>query len=91
MRHDKLVAVVARRAGPILRGLVERVHDAQGLWVCERAELLAQGVSVLETAYGSVRGVRECIVEHLLKRCDARAATYQRDVLEFVLCIRFSG
>ena len=44
MRLDKLAAVVARRADPTLRGLVERVHDAQDLWVCalDRVELLAQ-------------------------------------------------
>jgi hypothetical protein len=44
MRLDKLAADVARRASPTLRGLVQRVHDVQSLWVCalERAELLAQ-------------------------------------------------
>ena len=44
MRLDKLAADVARRASPTLRGLVQRVHDAQGLWVCalERADILAQ-------------------------------------------------
>ena len=44
MRLDKLAVVVARRAGPTLRGLVQRMHDAQGGWVCalDRVELLAQ-------------------------------------------------
>lgn len=44
MRLDELATDVARRARPALRGFVERVHDAQGMWVCalERAELLVQ-------------------------------------------------
>ena len=71
MRLDKLTADVSRRAYPALRGIIERVHDAQGLWVCalERAELLAQeyvrfgNVRVKQRKARTVRGVRQCMVE----------------------------
>ena len=88
---------MARRACPALRGVVKRVHAAQGLWVCalERAELLAQeyacigNVRVEQRKVRSTdRGVRRCMVEWLVKRCDTGASNDQRDVLEFVLCYK---
>ena len=71
MRLDMLAADVARRASPALRRVVERVHDAQGMWVyaLERAELLAQeyvgfgNVRVEQRKARTVRGIRERMVE----------------------------
>ena len=68
---DKLAADVSRRACPTLRRVVERVYDAQGMWVCalERAELLAQeyvcfgNVRVEQRKMRQVRGIRERMVE----------------------------
>ena len=93
MRLDELAADVARRAGPVLRGLVERVNDAQGVRVraLERTELLAQedvrlrDVRVEQREARAVRGVGQRVVEQLVERGDAGAATDQRDLLEFVL------
>ena len=93
MRFDELAADIARRAGPAFWGVVERVHDAQGLRVCalERTELLAQenvclgDVRIEQREARAVCGVRQGVVEQLVERCDAGAATDQRDVLEFIL------
>ena len=93
MRLDEFAADVARRAGPALRGLVERVNDAQGVRVraLERTELLAQedvrlrDVRVEQREARAVRGVGQRMVEQLVERGDAGAATDQRDLLEFVL------
>ena len=61
----------------------------------ERAELLAHEYVRLgnvrveqRKARSTDRGVRRCMVEWLVKRCDTGATTNQRDVLEFVLCYK---
>src|SRR6266702_759779 len=76
MRLDELAADVTRRAGRALQGVVEFVHDAQGLRVCtfERTELLAQEVVHLRDVHGeqcevySVCGGDQCMVEQVVEQ-----------------------
>ena len=95
MLADELPADVPLRAGPARGGVVERVDDAEGVWVRapERGELVAEedvgfghvGVEQREARF--VGRVAQRGVEELVERRDSRAAAYERHVLVFVRCV----